>query len=116
MKRWIIAVAAGLLLAGCSSIESGYVMEREYDDPDTWSSMEPVYTTECRSTGGATPSTQCSQRLLYYRDVEHYDGPHWRLRLRNNEDEGWRTVTEREYYEYKIGDHYPRSTEAGGQG
>lgn len=128
----VVAALVGFAIGGlvaCSSIDEGTVIGKEYDDPDHWTTSEPTYmqqcTTEMRSrsvynsttksyTTTYVPETVCRQQIVGYHDEQHYDGPHWRLHLRNGEDEGWKGVKEAEYPKYAMGDHYPRYT--GGQG
>lgn len=123
MKRLIVALVAPLMLVvGCNTIESGQVVSKEYDDPDNWSSIEPVYIQQCQTEMRSqstyvngkyetryVPETVCHQQVAYYHPVQHYDGPHWRFRLRSTNGEGWHTVTEGEYGSYAIGEHYPRT-------
>lgn len=120
-KTVVATVLAVLLAAACSSIDHGMVIGKEYDDPDTWTTNEPVYMQQCHTVmryrtsyvngkpvTNYVPEQQCQQQIAYWHDVQHYDGPHWRLRLRDGDDEGWKGVTEQEYGDYKTGEQYPR--------
>lgn len=127
MKQLGLALMGALILVGCGGVTSGQVVTKEYDDPDTWTSMEPVYIQRCQTVMKSSsvyvngkyesryaPEQECTQVIAYWHSVQNYDGPHWKLKLRNADDEGWHSVTEREYQSYKIGEHYPRTTGAQG--
>lgn len=88
-----------LLLAGCGlfdtapPVQSGYVQGRSYDDPDDWTTREPVYRYECRYEYGYNEMTgkyelhnNCEDRVVGHKTVHHHDGPHWFLRVKADED------------------------------
>lgn len=105
----LIALALCTAVAGCSSVKAGVVIEKAYDDPDTWTSSEPVYRQQCRSVPRRTTYVNdCTQVVSYYETVDHYDPPHWRLRLRNAKgDTGWLDVDQITYHRTRIGARYP---------
>jgi hypothetical protein len=124
LKRFAVFAVALFALGACAApVTEGTVIGREYDDPDTWSSSEPVYTQQCRQIPvqrtrytNNKPSyyteyqQRCENVVSYWHPVQHYDGPHWRLKLDDGERTGWVTVSESEYGRYTIGEHYPEAS------
>lgn len=104
----LLAMSAGLS-AACSSVTAGVVIEKAYDDPDRWTTVEPEYKNQCRSTWRRTTYvSDCTRVFSHYETEEHYDGPHWRLRLRSTEGEtGWVEVDKATFDSTRIGGRYP---------
>jgi uncharacterized protein YceK len=93
MKRKLaVALAAVLLLAGCSSISSGYVTKKEYEPYNTYSTM------------------LCAAFKKYgfsvYIPMLHYVPEHWRLDLKNHDQTGWVYVDEQTFNAVQVGDVY----------
>jgi hypothetical protein len=114
--RVLAALLAALVLgvaAACNGVTSGVVIEKNYDDPDRWTSSEPVYKQNCRTVRQRTTSYQdCTRVLSHYEQEDHYDGPHWSLRLRDREGRtGWVEVDQIAYHRARIGDTYPEGVE-----
>lgn len=127
MKKILIAgLLGGLAIAGCSEpIKSGTVIDREYDDPDTWTHWQPIYRERCeprtrtetsyvngKSQTRTVTRMECRSSVSHHIPVQQHDGPHWRLKLRSDEDvskKGWITVSQNEYERYTNGMHYPDS-------
>lgn len=95
MKKLALLAFAVLLLFGCSAPQSGTVVDKKYYEPYDWVG------TQCyvHNSKGVCTLTM---------PVVHHVSASWRLCLRNGEDEGCRSVDERTWHEYEIGDEYPR--------
>jgi hypothetical protein len=129
MKRVLIALAISVAAAACGhEVDEGHVVQKKYDDPDTWTTSEPVYTTQCmpqivtrsryvagygnnpgRTETYTTTENQCRQVVLYYQSVRHHDGPHWELRIKDDHSKHrqWKEVTQQDYDNFAIGNHWP---------
>ncbi len=99
MRRLLTAVAVlALALTGCGDPpESGYVLQKEYSAPYSWTTLN------CASYN---KNGLCTA----YIPVTYNEPAHWRLLLvdDNKQDfQGWRDVDETTYHRYGIGDHYP---------
>lgn len=92
MKRVLLALLA-VLLSACSQMESGVVVSRIHTPASGY------YSTVCVSYG----KYGCNVTMPVWTPTPE----EWELFLRNAEDEGYRNVTEREYNDYHVGDHYP---------
>lgn len=93
MKRKLVAVgAAVLLLAGCSSISSGYVTKKEYEPAYTYSTMQCV----------AFNKYGCSA----YMPMIHYVPEHFRFDLKNKDKTGWVYVSHETFDAVNVGDVY----------
>lgn len=98
MTRRLIAgvVLALAVLAACGEgnvLEQGQVVDREYDDPDTWTTYGSTCVARNRD-GWCTFSIPTSST--------HHDDAHWKLRVIGVDDEGkerreWHEVTETLY-------------------
>jgi len=127
MKRALLALAL-LLAAGCDAFETpppisaGYVQSKAYDDPDDWTTREPTYRYECRyewdwsaSDGEDEYRNVCKDRLVGHHTVAHHDGPHWFLRVREDQpyEKGKKVRTEdvevdqATYDTFLVGMHWP---------
>lgn len=80
----LTTTALVLSLTACGP-SSGTVLDREYDDADT-------YTGRC----GARQDRSCLK----------YDREHWRLELTDGEATGWRNVGREAYEACRVGDYY----------
>jgi hypothetical protein len=95
MARRIVAVLVAVLaFAACSAPEKGTVYGRWYYPESQWVQM--VCTAYAKS--GA-----CSFQV----PVIQTDPERWSIGLRDGEEEGQRSVTEREYESCRVGDEYP---------
>lgn len=68
-------LAAVAFLIGCAEpnrLEEGRVLERSYDDPDTWTETDS-YCMARSSNGWCT--------MTGYSSYERHDGPHWHLKV-----------------------------------
>jgi hypothetical protein len=81
-----------VLLAACGPenvLEEGEVIDRDYDDPDTW------WGSQCYAYG---QNGMCTASM----PVQHHDDAHWFLRIAGYDDEGklrreWHEVTQTLY-------------------
>ncbi len=89
-----VIVAAALLLVGCSSISSGEITKKNYDEAYDY----PVsYCMVYKSDG------QCR---IWGQRWEHVS-ERWSFDLVNdNKDTGWVNVSESEFDKYDVGDYY----------
>lgn len=107
MKRILalLALAISGFIIGCGGIESGTVVGKEYDDPDSWVYMSPIWVPgTCSGTGTTrtcTPST-----LTGYIPIPMHDGPHWRLKLRDGDKKGRVSVDQETWNHVEIGQHW----------
>lgn len=126
MKKLLVplVLAAGFL-AACSDPppQSGYVVEKQYDDPDTWIYNQPIYNEQCRPVTQTTSSTvngqtttrtyttmQCRSVFSHYVPIPMHDGPHWHLKIRDDKDPkhvGRISVSQTDFDRYAVGDHWP---------
>lgn len=99
MRRMMLAVVLAVVaFAGCgegNKLEQGRILQKEYDDPDSW------WTTQCVSYG----KYGCSLSI----PVEEHDGPHWSVRVVGYDKDSkqykeWHEVTETLFDEVVIGD------------
>lgn len=93
------AVTLALVLAGCSAISTGTVTSKDYDP--AW--QQTVYDYHCmsRNKDGVCTYNAPIPRTVYY--PESYT-----LNLKDGEKTGWVNVSEGEYEDYEVGDHYPK--------
>lgn len=108
-------------VAACSDPppESGYVVRKVYDDPDDWTTQEPIYQQECGYVYGYNWYTgkydfhhECNDKKIGERTVPHHDGPHWEFRIKDDADakgkrHGWVEVDETTYNNFDTGMHWP---------
>lgn len=106
MTRRVIAGALLVLTLGAACAEpnvldQGTVVDREYDDPDTSTSMycQVYYPTNPNGGGGGC--------MIWGEDTD-YDGPHWKVQVigrdaKGKEHKEWHEVTERFYEIAKLG-------------
>ena len=96
MKKILAAlVGSVLLLTGCSSIDSGYVYDKIYEEGYYY-----VAYYQCMSYSSAG---YCTIQVPVYQ----YDDPDWRLNIRNGDETGWVYVSEYTWNTYEVGDWYP---------
>lgn len=117
IKRLLAASLAALALAACADpIESGYVMRKQYDDPDHWTEQveDTAYTCQYeygyQADGKYGFGNVCKERTVGYHTEARYDGPHWKLRIKDDKDpdrKQWVEVSQDEYNNYDIGTHWP---------
>jgi hypothetical protein len=93
MVRWLSpcgGLLLALLLAACGPdgphVTSGEVVNRVYDDPDTYCAIYGQY--GCQMWAN--------------------DGPHWKLRLACNGEESWVEVAAADYERFPVGSQFPR--------
>lgn len=110
-RTFALSLATSLLVvaAACNGVSAGVVIEKDYDDPDSWVSSRPVYRQQCRSVlRRTTYVNDCTQVFSHNETEQHYDGPHWSLRLRATDGKtGWVEVDETTYHDTRIGGRYP---------
>lgn len=98
-----VLLVLAILLGGCGEgnvLEQGEVVERRYDDPDTWTTYGSICIARDAQTGVCTFSMPTSNT--------HHDGPHWELRVVGFDSEGkerreWHEVTETLYELGQVG-------------
>lgn len=102
----LIAIVALALVTACGpSLSAGKVVQRSYDDPDDWTSLQ------CISYGkyGCTA----------WMPANHHDGPHWYLTLEGIPEDGDETIQDNievseTYWNTCIeGRKYPECTQPG---
>lgn len=121
MKRLLLII---LLLAACNSdppIVEGDVIDKRFE-PAHWEGgydYIPMVRTECHSTyvNGQTQTSCGPQTFMQpiWEDQHEWINDRYRLKLevcevkdgKNKCRSSWRTVTESEYHDYSIGNHYP---------
>lgn len=125
MRRFGSAVAAmvsALALAGCATITSGTVVEKDYDDADTY--MGTCYRTEyhtvtkpvTRTTyvNGKSSTTTTMQTVSEPRQVSYpcqkFDPEHYRLRLKAGDEQGWVNVNPAAYKACAVDSYYEDET------
>jgi hypothetical protein len=103
IKKAIAVGVAALALAGCSTIKSGTVTDKDYTAP--WVQIMPGTSgrQECYGTGTTRTCTYIPGTPSY----PVYHSADWELRLKNSREEGWREVSESEYNRYEVGQQYP---------
>lgn len=94
-KTTLAILTSCMLMAGCSQIKYGTVTDKSY---------HPAWTqyTTTQQCSGTPPNRICVPIVTPTFWPESYQ-----LRLKNNQDEGWRSVTREEYDRYKVGAKYP---------
>lgn len=94
MRRFLIPAMIILALAGCSSLDSGTILNRKVETGRT------EYDCDTKGTG-KNKTTKCSWEALPDKCM---------FELRNEKGErGWLEVScANEFNQYKEGDHYPR--------
>lgn len=103
---------AGLGIAALipDPIHQGTVIGRDYDDPDTWTTMEPLYGPQtCTTYGtGSNRTTFCSSPIIGFLPHTWHDGPHWSLKLQAHDDgrTGWTEVDQLTYDGHPLGADY----------
>lgn len=112
-----LLLALGFLTACGDPIESGTVIAKQYDDPDDWTTREEDSEYSCKYEYGYNPASGnyefaniCKDRVTGHHTEYHHDGPHWRLRIRDDKDSGhkeWIEVSESEYEKFGRGGHWP---------
>lgn len=127
MKKALLFVlaVASLALIACSSVKSGYVIEKKYTPDRHYTERVSDYNYVCfpitkartsyDSEGNPTTTyvieDECNYRYVGSHTEQRYDPPIWRLKLRSDDDpekSGWVEVGQQEYEnKYDIGYHYP---------
>lgn len=120
MKR-ILSVFALVLLVACSGgnkLDAGTVIDKSYDDPDTWF-VPGVYIpgSPGSCTGGKTPVCTPGRPGIYVPGHQAHDGPHWKLRIQQAEcgddcRREWHEVDETTYHAHDIGDWWAKERRA----
>lgn len=102
--RWVWVASALLLaawvtiaLVACSSPEAGYVTRKDYSP--SWIEFR----SQCNSYNSKTGI--CSSYSL----IPVFHAESWRIKLRTKDGEktGWRSVDETSYHAYELGQWYP---------
>lgn len=95
------ALAGVLTLTGCGSdIEHGTITGKRYVPENTYTYMQPIYTTQCSGSG----STQvCTQTIAMYLPVDMTDPACWRLDLRDGDKTGHVCVSKKAWEKAKKG-------------
>jgi hypothetical protein len=107
MKRVLLILI--LLLAACSSLSAGHVVERKFHPAYDWLWMMPIYSGQTCIQSGTTQV--CTPRYTYIPMVMH-EPDSWSItiegQVRYNQDPERRTlgVTEETYDSIEIGDWY----------
>lgn len=116
----VIVVGAGFLWSAAEfgwSFKSGVVTKRWYEERREWDTSDPVYRTECHSTGsGKNQTTTCSQVLSYFQTNHHVDDEDFMVTVHGCQenrpdkcrDEDWRLTSEW-WASVAIGDTIKRS-------
>lgn len=118
VKVAAVGLLAAAVLAGCGGPSEGTVIEKDYDDPDTY--MGTCYRTEYRTVpvtttvNGKTTTRMQQQSYQQPYSCQQYDPAHYRLYLREevgtassrDPQEGWKNVNERVYMACKVGNYY----------
>lgn len=106
MTKKLIAVGAlALMLAGCSSISSGYITDKTYTEPWTqqitqcWYGMDYPGMPNYLSKGSPYPCIPSG-----YRTVDHPAS--WEFSLKEEDETGWADVSEDTYNSYEVGDYF----------
>lgn len=100
MKRQVVTLSmAVLMLAGCG-LTSGTVVEKEYDDPDTWNATcyrtesrrvtKPVTTTTYVNGKPRTTTTTktVTERHQVPYSCQKHDGEHYILHIKDGDERG----------------------------
>ena len=104
VRRFAVVLAA-LLLAGCAGganrLHSGTVVDKHYDDPDTFTIWQ---------CAGFDSKGQCTVR--YPQTIT--EPAHWSIRVKGTDAEGkarteWHTVDEATYERLHVGDTWEES-------
>lgn len=81
----IVPLLIALVACGDPWEGEGVIVDRNYDDPDTWTM--PGYftggTTSCSTINGTT--TCRTSPLIWHPPITFHDGPHWQFTLRDAE-------------------------------
>lgn len=104
-SRILAIVACGLAFTGCLDPweGSGTVVEREYDDPDEW-------TTQGECAVRSDPDDPWSWCVLRYPDHEHYDPEHFILVVDDNGDKHDVEVPESLWTSCRLGQRFTTAT------
>lgn len=108
VRKVLLALSLVMFVAACSDPpKSGYVVQKNYDDPDDWMYMQPIYSSMC----SGNPPT-CTQFLTGFIPIYGHDGPHWEFRVKDDADpkgkkHGWVEIDQASYDQYEIGMHWP---------
>lgn len=116
--RWLLAVLLALSITACGEdpVQSGTVIAKQYDDPDHWVERVDDYAYSCQYEYGMRPDGTygfgniCKDRHVGSHSEQRYDGPHWRLRVRDDKDskrKQWVEVSQEEYGRFDRGGHWP---------
>lgn len=97
-------------------IKSGTVVSKSYDDPDDWTTREDDYGYTCRygwfndPEDGYTYAYHCGNQKIGEHTERHHDGPHWKLRIRDDENRKRIKsveVNETDWHAFQPGGHWP---------
>ncbi len=121
-----LALCAVIILTSCGTqnkLTEGKVIGKGYDDPDEWTTPgywqagTPGYTT-CTGGYGNVPrscSTTPGTPGYYVPPVDHYDGPHWYLKIEGIRGDGEKKapvetheVPQWQYDQLSQGDHWEK--------
>lgn len=108
MVRKVVSALLLLFLVGCSDPpKSGYIVQKNYDDPDDWSYWQPDYIPICSGN-----PMQCHQQLVGGHTVYGHDDAHWEFRIKDDADpkgkkHGWIEISQETYDQYDVGMHWP---------
>lgn len=100
MRRLIVILALLVAAAACGPknvLKEGEVVDHDYDDPDTWTTLD------CAAYDG-------NMRCLVYVNNTHHDGPHWKIQIVGDDDEGkqrkeWHEVTQTLHDAVQVGQY-----------
>lgn len=99
-----MALAMATVFTACGDdnvLTSGKVIDKRYDDPDTW--------TELMCVSRDTKTYACT----FWMPVDHSDGPHWFLQIQGYDTKEhrhveWHEVSEAAYSNLHIGDPWSK--------
>lgn len=103
-KAPLVILAAALALTACGGPERGVVQDKSYRAAyTTWTT--PYYSTFCSAYN--TKTGACTSRTrVFHPSVPVHHPASWSMRIRNGEDEGWRSVPSRVWESCVVGQWY----------
>lgn len=106
MKSCLLLLAA-LAIVACGGPTSGDIVEKKYREPYTYTAFHSQYSGQTCSGIGTSRTCSSNYIQIPYIAVEP---EHYRLKLRNGEDEGWVTVDSVTWHRVEVGQHYGRDS------
>jgi hypothetical protein len=95
------ALVGALVLTGCGSdLDHGTITGKRYVPEDTYTYMQPIYTTQCSGSGS---SQVCYSTISMYIPISQTDPECWRLDLRDGKKTGHVCVSKSAWEKAKPG-------------